>query len=53
LRKEVIHLLRKLSLLAVLATLALGVVQAAVASPGKDKNPPGNAFGHLGVSDGR
>jgi hypothetical protein len=51
----VIHLLRKLSLLAAVGVLALCVVQGAVAgNKGGSKNPPnGNAWGQTTWADGR
>jgi len=54
LRKEVIHLLRKLSLLVALVVLALCVVQAAVAGPKNHggNSPNGNAWGQTTWADG-
>jgi hypothetical protein len=49
-------LLRKLSLLAVVAALALSLAGVANAKPGKgmgDSSPNGNAWGLTGFSDGR
>jgi len=54
LRKEVIHLLRKFTLLAAVVLAALGMTQAAVAGKkGGDKSPNGNAWGQTGLVDGR
>ena len=52
-RKEVIHLLRKLTLLVAFVVLALCVVQVALAAPGKAHSPNGNAWGQTSWSDGR
>ena len=54
-RKEVIHLLRKLTLLVAFVVLALCTVQVALAAPGngKAKSPNGNAWGQTSWSDGR
>jgi hypothetical protein len=55
LRKEVIHLLRKLTLLVALVVLALCTVQVALAAPNKGKSPNGNAWawGQDTWNDGR
>jgi hypothetical protein len=54
LRKEVIHLLRKLTLLVAFVVLALCTVQVALAAPkDKGKSPNGNAWGQIGLVDGR
>ena len=53
-RREVIHLLRKLTLLVALVVLALCTVQVALAAPkDKGKSPNGNAWGQTSWSDGR
>ena len=53
-RKEVIHVLRKLTLLVAFVVLALCTVQVALAAPNKAKSPPnGNAWGQTSWSDGR
>jgi hypothetical protein len=46
----VIDVLRKLSLLAIVAALALSLTGTALAKNDSPKN--GNAYGHLGFSDG-
>jgi len=55
LRKEVIHLLRKLTLLVALVVLALCTVQVALAAPKNHggNSPNGNAWGQTTWSDGR
>lgn len=54
-RKEVIHVLRKLTVLLALFVLALCTVQAALAGPkGHPGNSPnGSAWGGSGLVDGR
>jgi hypothetical protein len=55
LRKEVIHLLRKLTVLLALVVLALCTVQVALAGPKNNggNTPNGNAWGASGLVDGR
>jgi hypothetical protein len=55
LRKEVIHLLRKLAVLLALVVLALCTVQAALAAPNHHpgNSPNGSAWGGSGLVDGR